>query len=105
MQIHAQNHMPTHVRSGECLDRTASDKAMRSRMDGEAIENLGENPALDLFEMRFRLLNEPQAAGSLGQCSVVIVRQFGASSLLIKLRLKSFQVGEPLQLRFAEMQP
>src|ERR1700722_12613412 len=73
LQVHTQNDTPAYVGSGKSLDGPSLHKAMHCGMRRNAVEDGGQNPALQIFQTRLRHLNQPNAAGSFGQHAVVIV--------------------------------
>jgi hypothetical protein len=89
------------VRSRKGLDGAAANESVDGRVRWNEVEDLGENPALNLFEPGLGDLDEAYAAGALGEGAVVVVLQ----SCVITDALEAPEIGEPLELFGSDEKP
>jgi hypothetical protein len=100
-QIESQDGPLPGVPAGVVNDRAPAGEPLGRRVDRDGLEDLTQDPALDLFEAELgRLDHAGQAAGARDRGVAVVAQPLGGDA-----PLQPAHVGEPGEVTFGELEP
>ena len=100
LEVEPQDARLTRVQPGVADDRAASREAVGRVVDGDVVEDLAQDPALDLLEARLRGFDDPRQPAPAADRAVAVVAQ----SLIGDRALEAAHVGQPGELSVAQLE-